>query len=144
MTQTLWWIAIAVVFALVEVISLDLVLLMLAGGALAGAGAAALGAPVWAQILVALAVAILLLAALRPWLLRNWRKSKNFVETNAAALVGRTAQVVSPVDAAAGRVKLVGEVWSARTETTDLELPEGANVRVIRIDGATAVVEPLT
>jgi len=144
MTQPLWWIAIAVVFALVEVISLDLVLLMLAGGALAGAGAAGLGAPVWGQIIVALVVATLLLAALRPWLLRNWRKSKNFVETNAAALVGRTAQVVSPVDAATGRVKLVGEVWSARTEGADLELPEGASVRVVRIDGATAVVEPLT
>ena len=25
-----------------------------------------------------------------------------------------------------------------------LEIPEGANVRVVRIDGATAVVEPLT
>ena len=144
MTQTLWWIAIAVALVLIEVISLDLVLLMLAGGALAGAGMAALGTPVWAQILVALAVAVLMLGALRPWLIRNWRKSKNFVETNAAAHVGRTALVVAPVGAASGRVKLVGEVWTARTDLPDLEIPEGANVRVVRIDGATAVVEPLT
>ncbi|SRR5690554_1923205 len=144
MTQLLWWIAIAVALALIEVISLDLVLLMLAGGALAGAGMAALGTPIWAQILVALVVAILMLATLRPWLLRNWRKSKNFVETNTAAHVGRTALVVSPVGVASGRVKLVGEVWSARTDSPDLEIPEGADVRVVRIDGATAVVEPLT
>jgi|SRR5690606_14271789 membrane protein implicated in regulation of membrane protease activity len=144
MTQTLWWIAIAVACALIEVISLDLVLLMLAGGALAGAGMAALGTPVWAQILVALVVAVALLAALRPWLIRNWRKSKNFVETNAAALVGRTALAVSAVGPVTGRVKLAGEVWSARTEVPDLEISEGANVRVVRIDGATAVVEPLS
>ena len=144
MTQPLWWIAIAVVLALIEVISLDLVLFMLAGGALAGAGMAALGTPVWAQILVALVVAVLLLATLRPWLLRNWRERTTFVETNAAAHVGRTAQVVSIVDAANGRVKLEGEVWSARAAATDMQIPEGANVRVVRIDGATAVVEPLT
>lgn len=144
MTQPLWWIALAVVLAFVEVLSLDLVLLMLVGGALAGAGTAALGGPVWAQVLVALLVTVLLLGALRPWLLRNWRQRKNFVETNAAALVGQTAHVVATVDATHGRVKLVGEVWTARTDTPDLQIAEGVPVRVVRIDGATAVVEPLT
>ena len=144
MTQTLWWVAIAGLFLLIEVLSLDLVLLMLAGGALAGAGAAALGWPIWAQIIVALVVAALLLFTLRPWLLRNWRKRTQFVETNAAAHVGRTAQAVSEVDAVSGRVKLVGEVWTARTDVPGLQIPEGTHVRVVRIDGATAVVEPLT
>lgn len=144
MTQLLWWVAIAVLLAFIEVLSLNLVLLMLAGGALAGAGVAAVGGPVWAQILVALVVSVLLLGALRPWLLRNWRKRKDFVETNAAAHVGRTAYVVATVDATHGRVKLAGEVWTARTETPGLQLPEGTHVRVVRIDGATAVVEPLT
>ncbi len=144
MTQTLWWVAIAGLFLLIEVLSLDLFLLMLAGGALGGAAAAALGVPVWGQIVVALVVAVLLLATLRPWLVRNWRKRTTFVETNAAAHVGRTAQVVAEVDAVGGRVKLVGEVWTARTDTPGLQIPEGAHVRVVRIDGATAVVEPLT
>src|SRR5690554_5742723 len=144
MTETLWWVAFAGVFLLIEVLSLDLVLLMLAGGALAGAGAAALGLPVWAQIIAALVVAVLLIGTLRPWLLRNWRKRTTFVETNTAAHVGRTAQVVSEVDAVGGRGKLVGEVWTARTDTPGLQIPEGAHVRVVRIDGATAVVEPLT
>ena len=43
-----------------------------------------------------------------------------------------------------GRVKLVGEVWTARTDVPGLQIPEGTHVRVVRIDGATAVVEPLT
>ncbi len=139
----LWWIAIAVLFALIEVLSLDLVLIMLAGGALAAAGVAAFDTPIWLQIIVFLLTSIFLLALLRPWLLRNWRERVPLVETNTAAHVGRTAQAVSAVDAVTGRVKLAGEVWSARTEGTDQQIPEGAEVRVVRIDGATAVVEPL-
>ena len=50
--------------------------------------------------------------------------------------------VVAAVDVASGRVKLEGEVWSARTES-GVVLPAGAPVTVTRIDGATAVVVPL-
>jgi len=39
----------------------------------------------------------------------------------------------------AGRVKLNGEVWSARAEA-GAAIPPGTAVRVARIDGATAVV----
>jgi Membrane protein implicated in regulation of membrane protease activity len=144
LTQPLWWIAAAVLLALAEVISLDLVLLMLAGGALVGALSAWLGAPVWLQVVLALVAAVLLLFTLRPWALHHWRKRTPLVETNVAALVGRTAHVVAPVSATTGRVKLHGEVWTARTETPEQEIPEGAAVRVVRIDGATAVVEPLS
>jgi membrane protein implicated in regulation of membrane protease activity len=38
-------------------------------------------------------------------------------------------------------VKLNGEVWSARTNAAEA-IPPGTQVRVGRIDGATAVVEP--
>ena len=47
----IWWAGAALALAAVEVVSTDLVFLMLAGGALAGSGAAALGVPVWAQFL---------------------------------------------------------------------------------------------
>jgi membrane protein implicated in regulation of membrane protease activity len=39
-----------------------------------------------------------------------------------------------------GRIKLDGEVWSARTEDADMTLEPGTAVVVVRIDGATAVV----
>jgi membrane protein implicated in regulation of membrane protease activity len=61
--------------------------------------------------------------------------------TNVAAHVGRTAVVLLDVTAHAGRVKLAGEVWTARTADPSLVLPAGSTVRVVRIDGATAVVE---
>ncbi|MBU4214923.1 MAG: NfeD family protein [Actinobacteria bacterium] len=138
----LWWVGAALVLGIVEMLTLSLVLVMLAGGALAGALASLLGAPLWVQIVVAVLVATVLLTTLRPWLLRRLRRRIPLEETNAAALVGRPAVVVAAVDVATGRVKLAGEVWSARTEA-GVVLPPGAPVTVTRIDGATAVVVPL-
>jgi membrane protein implicated in regulation of membrane protease activity len=138
--EWLWWVGGALVLGILEILSLDLVLIMLAGGALAGGLASALGAPLWGQVLAACVVAFLLLAMLRPWLLKHLRERTPLVETNASALVGREAVVVSTVSADGGRVKLAGEVWSARTTQGALE--PGASVRVDRIEGATAVVSP--
>ena len=133
-----WWLGAALVLAVVEILSLDLVLIMFAGGALGASLLAALGAPLWLQILTFALSSAALLVVLRPWLLRHLRRRVPLVETNAAALVGRTAVVVSEVTERSGRIKLAGEVWSARTE--DGVLTEGQDVQVLRIDGATAVV----
>ena len=61
--------------------------------------------------------------------------------TGTDALVGREAVVLRAVDADGGRVRLNGNEWSARTPDRAHVLPPGAVVRVVRIDGATAVVE---
>lgn len=135
----LWWLGAALVLGIAEVLSLGLVLLMFAGGALAGAIAAALGANVVVQALVAVAVSVILLMALRPWLLRHLRRRQPLVETNAPALVGRDGVAVTPVAPEGGRVKIGGEVWTART--SGARLATGTRVRIARIDGATAVVE---
>lgn len=139
----LWWVGGAIAFALVEILSLDLVLVMFAGGALSAAAVNAAGGPLWLQIVVFAVVSALLLLTLRPWLLRHLRTRVPLTETGAAAQVGRTAQVVATVSATEGRVKLVGEVWSARAADATAVLPVGADVVVVRIDGATAVVQPM-
>jgi membrane protein implicated in regulation of membrane protease activity len=143
----LWWVGAALVLALIEIVSLDLVLIMLAGGALAGGVANAAGAPLWLQLVVAAVTSVVLLVTLRPWLLRHLRDRVPLTETNAAAHVGRPAVVVSEVSELGGRVKLMGEVWSARLPDDGVPgvgvvLPVGTEVLVVRIDGATAVVEP--
>lgn len=134
-----WWLGIALLLALAELLSLDLFLIMLAGGALVGLLLALLDMPFWVQVVGFSVASVLLMFALRPWLLRHLRDRVPLVETNAPALVGRTGVVVSEVTERAGRIKLVGEVWTARTERDEV-VPTGAEVRVVRIDGATAVV----
>lgn len=141
MSGWLWWLGGALLLGIAEMLSLDLIFLMLAGGALAGVVANALGLSLPLQIVVAAATAVVLLFALRPWLLRHLRARTTLVETNAAALVGRPAVVLAPTTAAGGRVKIGGEVWSARAGSEGVSFAPGVEVRVRRIDGATAVVD---
>ena len=139
--DVLWWVGAALLFIVIEVVSVNLVLIMFVGGAFAAALANLLGASVGAQFAVFALVSALLLFALRPWLLRRLRRRMPLVETNAAAQVGRPAVVVADVGTAGGRVKLSGEVWSARGVRDGVLFPVGAEVRVIRIEGATAIVD---
>ena len=60
--------------------------------------------------------------------------------TNAEGLVGGRAVVVSTVDASGGKVKLRGELWSARAFDETQVLEPGQAVTVMTISGATAVV----
>lgn len=137
--EWLWWIGAALVLSLIEILSLDFVFIMFAGGALAGAAANAAGAPVWLQIVIFAVTSVVLLLTLRPVLVRKVHPPHT--ETNTSAHVGRSGSVLQDVTADSGRIKLVGEVWSARAVDGSPVLPEGSTVRVVRIDGATAVVE---
>ncbi len=135
-----WWVAIMLALVAIEAMTLDLVLFMFAGGALGAAIVAAAGGDLVWQVVVFAIVSTILLAALRPFMLKSLRKrGENLPETNAAALVGREAIVVDEVSEHAGLVKLAGEVWSARTEG-DAVLAAGTEVRVVRIAGAIAIV----
>ena len=136
------WLGLAVVLAVVEMLSLDLVLLMFAVGALAAAAAAGLGAPIWITLPIFAIVSLLLLFLVRPSVVAKLHSGPT-LQTGHANLVGATAVVVEPVDARQGRVQLRGELWSARTEH-DTVLDTDAEVLVVRIDGATAVVTSAT
>jgi membrane protein implicated in regulation of membrane protease activity len=138
----LWWVGAALIFALIELLSLDFVFIMFAGGALAAGVANAAGTPLWVQAIVFVVASVVLLVTLRPTLIRHLRNSTPKAPTNAEANVGRTASVVQEVSAASGLIKLSGEVWSARAVPGSPLLAAGTSVRVVQIDGATAVVEP--
>jgi membrane protein implicated in regulation of membrane protease activity len=62
------------------------------------------------------------------------------LRTGTAALPGRSAVVVDRVDATGGRVKIGGEVWSARAFDERQVLEPGTKVQVAEIEGATALV----
>lgn len=138
----LWWLGLALILGVVEMLTVHLMFLMFAGGAAAAAIVGALGGDFWLQVLVFAVVSVLLVVAVRPWAMNRLNRSTPDEQTNIGAHVGRTATVVADVTDRAGRIKLAGEVWTARTEQPGAVLPVGTNVEVIRIDGATAVVIP--
>ena len=140
-----WWVGVAIALGIIEIFTTDVLILMLIGGALSGAIAAALGAPVAAQILVACAVSVLLVVLLRPWVLDQLRKRVPLQETNIKAQLGKSGVVVAEVTHGGGRIKLAGEVWTARLEDDAVgPLAVGQEVTMVRIDGVTAVVVPAT
>ncbi|BBY97193.1 NfeD family protein [Mycolicibacterium fallax] len=134
------WLIGALVLAGAEMLTGDLFLLMIAGGALAAAGSSALiDWPIWADGIVFLVVSVLLLALVRPSLRR--KMTPNAVpETGIEALSGRPALVLEQVSRHGGRIKLDGEIWTARPLADNDTFEPGAEVTVITIDGATAVV----
>jgi len=139
------WLALILVFVIIEVFTLDFTFLMLAGGSLGGLVAGFLAAPLWAQIIVAGVLAILLIFLVRPSLLRAFRKGGDPTPSNIEAVLGLTGSVVKEFVDHRGQVKLAnGETWTARLadDVAAGELAEGTRVVVQRIDGATAVVVP--
>ena len=140
MDAWVWWIVAAGVLAVAEVLTGgSLVLLMLAGGAAAGGLTAALGAPPALAVGVFALVSVALLGLVRPVARRHMRLSRE-TRTNVAALVGAEALVLESVDGLDGRIKLAGEVWSARAYDGQSVFEPGTRVQVLQIEGATALV----
>jgi membrane protein implicated in regulation of membrane protease activity len=140
MAAWLLWLIAAGLFAGGEVLTLDLVLLMFAGGALGGMAVALAGGAVAFQLLAFIAVSVALLAIVRPIAQRHLTDGTPLQLDGVDVLVGRTATVTRAVDAAGGRIRLGSDEWSARTQYEGEAFPVGATVRILQIDGATAVV----
>ena len=109
--------------------------------ALAAGIAGAFGANLTIQVIVFIVVSIALLVILRPFLKGRIDRSSGYVPSNTDGLIGKTGYVTEAVGERHGRIQFSGGEWSARTEGPTL--PVGAEVRVDRIDGATAVVSAL-
>jgi membrane protein implicated in regulation of membrane protease activity len=133
------WLSLAVVLGALELFSLDLVLLMLAAGALVGMVAAVLGLPGGLQVLAALAASVAALALVRPSVVRRLHAGPTLV-LGHEALVGKQGLVIERVSADGGRVRIAGEVWTARPYDEDSVIEPGARVDVFQIKGATALV----
>jgi membrane protein implicated in regulation of membrane protease activity len=139
MTAALIWVIVGLVLIVAEVVSGDFVLVMLGLAALFGAGSAALtGNPVVDVAVFALSSVGLLFLA-RPALKRRFLAGTG-VQTNSDALLGARAVVLSTVDASDGRVKLAGDIWSARNVHEGDPIEPGTTVTVVEISGATVVV----
>ncbi|MGZ4631329.1 MAG: NfeD family protein [Actinomycetes bacterium] len=134
-----FWLGLAVVLGIVEVASVGLVFAMLAVGALAGAVTALVTDNVAVEAVVAMVVAIGMLLVVRPVAFRHQR-SPLAIRTGVAALVGEHGVALERIDQHDGRIKLKGEVWSARTYDPSHVIEAGTNIQVVQIEGATALV----
>lgn len=141
----LWqtWLGVAIVLGVAEMFSLDLILIMVAGGALVGMLAALLGTPFAIQMLAAAGASLAALALVRPSMVKRLHGGPDLV-LGHGKLVGRQGVVLEPVTALSpGRIRLAGEVWSAEPYDHTLTIGAGETVEVLEIRGATAYVHPV-
>ena len=140
MAAWLAWSIAALLLAVGEIFTPGLFFLgPVALAAVVGAIAAVAGAAVWLQLLVFAGASLASLGFLRP-LARAHIHMPPALRTGTAALTGAKAIVLQRVDKTGGRVRIGGEEWSARAYMPDQVLEPGAEVEVVEIQGATALV----
>ncbi len=138
----LGWLLAAGVFIAVEAGTVQLVCIWFACGSVLAALAAMANAPFWAQLLIFLISSVSVLIVGRPMLLDRVRARG--LKTNVERVVGQVGVVAQEIDNLnqAGRVKIDGLDWAARSERGDM-IAAGEPVLVLRVDGVKLIVEPL-
>ena len=133
------WLALMVIFLIVEASTVVMVSLWFAAGSMAALLVSLLGAPIWLQVALFLAVSGVLLASLRPMVRKHF--TPRLQRTNVDAVVGSQGYVTADIDnvAATGSVKLGAMEWTARS-TTGAPVPKGTLVKVDKIEGVKAFV----
>ncbi len=145
MTPAALWMIVALVAVGIEIFTVDLTFGLIAVGAGTAGLAAAAGAPLWLQGFIGVGVSVAGIALVRPVALRHLKRSTPLTRTGVDALAGANGRSLSEITKLDGRISLKGEVWSARLDldVTSEPVPEGTDVVVTRIDGATALVYPI-
>ncbi|WP_124054766.1 NfeD family protein [Arcanobacterium ihumii] len=133
------WAIIAIVLLILETLTVDFLFMMLAGGALASVFTSLATDSLTVQVIVFAVVSVLLLAFIRPWARKHVNDSSTGT-SNVYALAGKDATTLTPVNRTSGRVKIGGEVWSAKTSGD--EIAQDTDVVVQTIQGVTLVVAP--
>ena len=146
LTALAWivWLALILIFLVVEIFTVDFTFLMIGIGSLGGLIASLFGVPWFFQLVIAGVAAILLIFFVRPPLQRFLRRGEDPTLSNVDALIGLRGTVVAGYSGSPDHVKLAnGETWTLRTSEEATVLALGDKVAVTAIDGATAVVAPI-
>jgi membrane protein implicated in regulation of membrane protease activity len=145
-SQYLWmaWLVVIVACVVVELLTLQLLFLMIAAGSLVGGlGGWLLGWPWYGQVAAAAVLSGLLVFLVRPLLLQRLERGADTARTNVDALYGMDARATVAFQDGVGMARLAnGETWTARLAPDHEKdsVPPGSRLTVARIDGATAVV----
>lgn len=134
------WVAVIILCVAVEAFTLDLSAIWFAVGGVAALIAASMSLSVPTQLIIFVLFSAALLILVRPFC-RRFLKTKN-EPTNADRIIGETAVVTEPIDHIheTGAVKVLGAVWSARSEENEV-IAVGETVTVVAIRGVKAVVK---
>lgn len=134
------WLGVLVILLIAEALTLGLTTIWFAGGAAAALVAALLGANVWIELGIFLAVSLLLLIFTRPAAVR-YLNVREALKTNVDSLIGEQGVVGETIDnlQGTGKVKLKDVLWTARSEDGK-NIEQGSVIEVLRVDGVKLIV----
>ncbi len=136
------WLIAAVVFGIIEGLTVSLVSVWMAVASVCSAVVAAFGGSILFQVIVFLLISTVLLLITIP--LSKRFHEKKLVKTNADRLLGAEAVVIERIDPIEnkGKIKVMGQIWSAVDAHQGI-LEIGEKVVVQSIEGAHAIVEKI-
>lgn len=139
-SEPLMWILIAVIFAVVEALTMGLTTIWFTVGGVSACVVALVGGPILLQVAVFLIVSIILLYFTRP--LAEKRLKIGHEKNNLDQMIGKTCIVIDKVEPYhTGQVKLNGMVWSAVSKNQEETFEKDELVTIIGIEGVKLIVE---
>lgn len=135
---TIICIAVAIFFAVLESITVQLVGIWFCISAIVSAFVAHFTDSYTTTIVVFVIVSAIMLIFTRPIIKK--KIIYNPEPTNADRIIGKTALVIQRIDSSvnSGQIKVDGQVWSARSSEV---IDEGETVRIKKIEGVKAIVQ---
>ena len=132
--EPLYWLILLAIFLVIEIITLGLTTIWLAGGALVGFLAAVLHVPLPV-------VSIVLIVFTRPVAERYFNNSRE--QTNVGGIIGREGKVIVTIDNfnQTGAVLIDGIEWTARSDEEDVVIETGERIVVTRVEGVRVFVK---
>ena len=134
-----WWIVIAVIFFIIEIVSPTIFVFACFGvGALAAALAVWLGANVWLTWAIFIAVSVIGIVLSRPLAEKMGGKSARLAHVDA--IIGQQGRVIKTIDPQKneGQVLVAKEDWRADAAE---KIEEGQTIEVLKVEGTHLIVK---
>lgn len=138
--MTVFWLVSMIALFVIEAVTVNLVTIWFAFGALAALIVSLTGGPLWLQIVLFIAVTIVTLIPTRALAKKYFNKNKH-QPTNADMVIGKECTVTEDIDnlAGTGAVRCMGKEWSARSRDGET-IEKGRVVTAIAIEGVKLIV----
>ena len=135
--MTLFWLVLFVILALFELVTVNLVSIWFAIGAIIATFVSLVTDNIMIHLAVFTITSILLLLLTKPFVKKI--KRKDVVPTNLDRVIGKIGVVTEKIEKdGIGEVKVLGKRWSAYS---DKEIKENCKVKVLSINGVKLKVE---
>ena len=134
------WLAAAIIFIIIEAVTVGLTTIWFAAGALVALILALIKVGVGVQVAVFLILSLVLLATTRKIFVNKLKTGSE--KTNVDALVGEEAVVLEDITPFnTGLVKVKGQNWTAIAADKDASILKGSTVTIKAIEGVKLIVE---